>query len=68
MYFLTQVLFKNDGTFDRSTTDYETEDLAELAFCIARSSAISKQEYKKGIFFIFDEEGTIKFRRVWERG
>lgn len=73
MYFFTQVLFKTDGTFDRSTSSYESQDsvvakdLAEKAFHVAMSSAISKAEYNKAIMFVFDEEGTIKFKRVWER-
>lgn len=68
MYFFTQVLISTDGTMGgRSTGDYASLDLAEQAFHQAIVSAISKSEYKKAIMFVYDEDGVIKFRRVWER-
>lgn len=68
MSFFTQILFKQDGSVDRSTSDYPSLDLAEQAFHVAMASAISKTEYNKAIMFVFDSEGTIKFKRVWVRG
>lgn len=65
--FFTQVLFKADGGFDRSTSNYESLDLAEQAFHVAMASAISKPEYNKAIMFVFDDNGIIKFKRVWVR-
>lgn len=67
MAFFTQILFKTDGTVDRSTSDYANIDLAEQAFHVAMASAISKAEYIKAIMFVFDDTGAIKFKRVWVR-
>lgn len=67
MSFFTQILFKQDGTVDRSTSDYASLDLAEQAFHVAMASAIGKADYIKSIMFVFDSEGTIKFKRVWVR-
>lgn len=67
MYFFTQVLIKKDGSYDRSTAGFDTRDLAEKEFHQGMVSAINKQEYDKAIMFVFDSEGTIKFKRVWER-
>lgn len=66
--FFTQILFDADGTVSaRSTTDYESADAAEQAFHVAIASAMSKPEYSKIIAIVFDGEGVIKHRRVWER-
>lgn len=67
MGLFTQILFKKDGGIDKSTTDYASIDLAEQAFHVAMASAIGKAEYNKAIMFVFDGEGTIKFKRVWVR-
>jgi len=68
MFFFTQVLIKTDGTMGgRSTSDYTSIDAAEQAFHNAMVSAISKQEYKKAIMFVYDEDGVIKFKRIWTR-
>lgn len=68
MSFFTQILFKADGTVDRSTSDYASLELAEQAFHVAMASAIGKAEYNKAIMFVFDNDGVIKFKRVWARG
>lgn len=65
--FFTQILFKANGGFDKSTSDYPSLDLAEQAFHVAMASAIGKPDYNKAIMFVFDEDGMIKFNRVWER-
>lgn len=68
MYLFTQVLFDANGNKVASgTTDYQTIDSAEQAFHTAMASAISKDTYSKAIMFVFDSNGEIKFRRVWER-
>lgn len=66
-YFFTQVLFKADGTFDRSTTGYDAQDEAEKAFHQGMASAIGNASYSKAIMFVFDFNGEIKFRRIWNR-
>lgn len=69
MGFFTQILFGNDGKVSgKGTTDYIHLDNAEQAFHIAVASAIDKPEVSKIIALVFDEEGIIKFRRVWRRG
>lgn len=66
--FFTQILFNAAGEVaGKGTTDYPTADAAEQAFHIAVASAISKEETHKIIAIVFDAEGVIKHRRVWER-
>lgn len=67
-YFVTLVYMKQDGTFDRSTAMYDTFDEAELGFHQAFVTVIPKQEYKKAIVMMYDDDGSMKFKRVWERG
>lgn len=67
MGFFMQILFKQDGTIDHATSSYASLDLAEQAFHVAMASAIGKPEYYKAIMFVFDDDGTIKFKRVWIR-
>lgn len=68
MYFFTQILFDANGAVSaKGTTDYVTADAAEQAFHTAIASAISKPEYGKVIAIVFDADGVIKHRRVWER-
>lgn len=66
--FFTQILFDVEGNVAaKGTTDYPTADAAEQAFHTAVASAISKPEYAKIIAIVFDADGVIKHRRVWER-
>ena len=68
MYFFTQILFNANGdVVGKGTTDYSTQDAAEQAFHTAIASAISKAEHSKIIAIVFDADGVIKHRRVWER-
>ena len=66
--FFTQILFDASGAVvGKGTTDYPTADAAEQAFHTAVASAIAKTEYDKIIAIVFDADGVIKHRRVWER-
>lgn len=65
--FFTTVLFKKDGTFDRSTSGHDTLDAAEQAFHQTMAGYMAKPDYIKIIAFVYDSAGVIKFRRVWER-
>lgn len=68
MHFFTQILFGADNeVVGKGTTEYATADAAEQAFHTAIASAISKAEHSKIIAIVFDNEGVIKHRRVWER-
>lgn len=67
-YFTTLVYMKEDGTYDRSTSMYDGFDEAEKGFHQAIVTGISKPEYKKAIVFMYDSDGNMKFKRVWERG
>lgn len=66
MSFLTVVYLKADGTVDKSTNAYDTLDLAEVQYHVALASAMQK-DYAKVIAMVFDLDGVVKFRRVWER-
>lgn len=68
MTFFTQILFDTNGNVTgKGTTEYTSIDSAEQAFHTAIASAISKAEIGKIIAIIFDEDGVVKFRRVWTR-
>lgn len=68
MFFFTQILIKTDGIIGgRGTSDYANIDLAEQAFHNAMVSAISKEDIKKAIMFVYDENGVMKFKRIWTR-
>ena len=67
-YFVTLIYMKQDGTYDRSTAMYDSFDDAEFGFHQAFTTAIPKQEYKKAIVFMYNDDGDMKFKRVWERG
>lgn len=70
MYFMTCVYFGLEGEVKaKSTNAYTSIDEAEQQFHTAMASAISKTDTYNGmIAMVFDEEGTIKFRRIWKRG
>lgn len=65
MSFLTVVFLKADGTVDKSTNAYDTLDMAEIQYHVALASAMTK-DYVKVIAMVFDMDGIVKFRRVWE--
>ena len=66
--FFTQILFDRYGDVTgKGTTDYPTADAAEQAFHTAVASAITKEDIHKIIAIVFDSEGVIKHRRIWER-
>lgn len=66
--FFTQILFDAEGNVvGKGTTDYASADAAEQAFHTAVASAISKADTAKIIAIVFDGDGVIKHRRVWER-
>lgn len=66
--FFTQITFDTEGNVTgRGTTAYSDADAAEQAFHTAIASAISREEVHKIIALVFDNDGIIKHRRVWER-
>ena len=68
MYFTLQILIKADG-YDRSTTMHETLDDAEKQFHQNMVSAMNNESYQRAIMMVLDgADGSIKFRRVWNRG
>ena len=68
MGFLTMIYFGENGqVVGKSTNDYKTLDEAEIQYHVALASAMQKKEYIKAIALMFDDEGLIQFRRVWER-
>lgn len=67
MGFLTQFMFSGRELVGRSSMAYETMDMAEIQYHQALASSMSKEEYTKVIAIVFDENGNVKFRRVWER-
>lgn len=68
MTFFTQILFDNTGNvLGKGTTDYPHINDAEQAFHTAIASAISRAEVGKIIAIVFDEDGVVKFRRVFTR-
>ncbi len=66
--FCTQILMKADGGYDRLTSMHDTLDDAEKQFHQNMVTAMNKQDYVKAIIFVINEDGEIKFRRVWKRG
>lgn len=67
-YFVTLVYLKEDGSYDRSTALYDDFDSAEAGYHQALVAGINKPEYKKAIVFLYNSDGEMKFKRVWERG
>lgn len=68
MGFLTVIYIGLDGqVIGKGTTDFRNHLEAEIQWHIALSSAMSKEEYSKVIAIVFDEDGQLLFRRVWER-
>ena len=68
MAFFVQILFGLDGAVTgKGTTDYADINAAEQAYHTAIASAIGKPEVGKIIAMVFDANGTIRHRRVWER-
>ena len=67
MTIFMQVLSKADGSYDKSTTIYETSNDAEIAYHTAIASAMNKTEYKGIIAMLINGKGEVIMRRVWER-
>lgn len=67
MTIFMQVLIKADGTYDRSTTVYDTMNEAEIAYHNALASAMGKPDYKKVIAMLINNNGEVVMRRVWAR-
>lgn len=67
MSIFVQVLTKADGTFDKSTTIYESMNEAEIAYHVAIASAMQKTEYNAIIAMLINRNGEVVMRRVWNR-
>lgn len=68
MAFFVQILFDTDGVVSgKGTVDFADINNAEQAYHTAIASAIGKPDVGKIIAMVFDANGTIKHRRVWER-
>lgn len=65
MYFLTQMKFKQDGTVEKGTANYETQDEAIVQFHVAVAAAMQKEDTKKFTAVILDENGKVLKREVW---
>lgn len=65
MYFLTQMKFKKDGTVEKGTANYETQNEAVVQFHIAVASAMQKEDTRKFTAVILDADGKLLKREVW---
>lgn len=65
MYFLTQLKFKTDGTVEKGTANYPTQDEAVVQFHVAVASAMQKDDTQKLTAVIMDENGKVIKREVW---
>lgn len=65
MFFLTQMQFKQDGTVEKGTANYTTQDEAVVQFHVAVASAMQKGDTKKFTAVILDEDGRVLKREVW---
>lgn len=67
MTIFIQVLKRDDGNYDRSTTIYSGMNEAEIAYHTAIASAMNKSEYTGLIAMLINDHGEVVMRRVWER-
>lgn len=67
MTIFVQVLTKQDGTYDKGTTIYNTMNEAEVQYHTAIASAMNKPEYSGIIAMLINGKGEVVMRRVWER-
>lgn len=67
MTIFMQVLNRVDGSYDKSTTIYESATDAEIAYHTAIASAMNKSEYRAIIAMLINGKGEVVMRRVWER-
>lgn len=67
MTIFMQVLTKNDGTYDKGTTIYESMNEAEIVYHTSIASAMGKEEYVGIIAMLINERGEVVMRRVWTR-
>lgn len=65
MYFLTQMKFKKDGTVEKGTANYATQDEAVVQFHVAVAAAMQKDDTQKFTAVILDENGKVLKREVW---
>lgn len=67
MYFLTQMKTKTDDTIEKGTSNYPTYDEAVIQFHIAIPSAMQKEDTKKFVGVILDDNGTVVKREVYNK-
>lgn len=65
MRFLVQIKTKTDGTAEKGTSSYDTEKDAVVAFHVAMSSAMQKDDTQKCVAIILDDDGKITKREVY---
>jgi len=65
MIFMIQILKKIDGTYNKGTSQYETEREALTALYVAMSSAMAKDDTASIMCMLTDEFGSQKKREYW---
>lgn len=66
MYFLLQIKIEKDGTITKGTSDFPTMKEAMIAFHVALSSAMQKEEVQKFTALIVNENGLQQKLEVYE--
>lgn len=65
MFFLTQMKFKMDGSVEKGTANYITQDEAVVQFHVAVAAAMQKEDTQKFTAVILDGDGKLVKREVW---
>ena len=67
MYFLTQMKTKTDDSIEKGTSNYEDFNEAVIQFHTAFASAMQKEDTKKFVGVILDDNGTVVKREVYNK-
>lgn len=65
MTFLVQILKKTDGTYNKGTSEYNSDKDALTALYVAMSSAMAKADTQSVMCLLTDEFGSQKKREYW---
>lgn len=67
MFYLVQMKTKTDGSIEKGTSNYSTFDEAVVQFHIAIPPAMQKEDTKKFVCVILDDNGTVVKREVYTK-
>ena len=67
MFYLVQMKTKTDDSIEKGTSNYSTFDEAVIQFHVAFASAMQREDTKKFVSVILDDNGTVVKREVYNR-